>query len=52
MKAVEEYTILEFFGPNVVVSEQDQWKRYRKVSAPAFSEVRLGYAVSAHGGNC
>ena len=40
VKAVEEYTILEFFGPNVVVSEHDQWKRYRKVSAPAFSEVK------------
>jgi cytochrome P450 len=29
---------LVFFGRNIVASEGDEWKRYRKVSAPAFSE--------------
>lgn len=27
------------FGPHIVASEHDEWKRYRKVSAPAFTEV-------------
>jgi hypothetical protein len=27
------------FGANVVVSEGDEWKKYRKIVAPAFSEV-------------
>jgi cytochrome P450 len=38
---VEEYGALAFFGGNIVVSEGDEWKKYRKVAAPAFSEVRL-----------
>ena len=27
------------FGPNVVASEGEEWKKYRKIVAPAFSEV-------------
>ncbi|KAJ7807793.1 cytochrome P450 [Mycena leptocephala] len=27
-----------FFGRNIIASEGDEWKRYRKVCAPAFSE--------------
>ncbi|TEB38356.1 cytochrome P450 [Coprinellus micaceus] len=37
-KPVEEYGALAFFGGNIVVSEGDEWKKYRKVAAPAFSE--------------
>lgn len=37
-KPVKQYTILQFFGNNIVASEGEEWKRYRKVSAPAFSE--------------
>ncbi|KAA1472086.1 cytochrome P450 [Dentipellis sp. KUC8613] len=37
-KPVERYKVLTFFGRNIVASEHDEWKRYRKVSAPAFSE--------------
>ena len=34
------YKILLAFGPNLVASEGDEWKRQRKLVAPAFSEVR------------
>jgi hypothetical protein len=27
------------FGANVVASEGEEWKKYRKIVAPAFSEV-------------
>ena len=39
-KAVQDYTILKFFGNNIIVTEFDEWKRYRKIAAPAFGEVR------------
>jgi len=32
---------LAFFGSNIVVSEGEEWKKFRKIVAPAFSEVRL-----------
>ncbi|THG95398.1 hypothetical protein EW026_g6249 [Hermanssonia centrifuga] len=37
-KPVEYYGALSFFGRNIVASEGEEWKRYRKVTAPAFSE--------------
>ncbi|KAJ2916798.1 hypothetical protein MD484_g3665, partial [Candolleomyces efflorescens] len=37
-KPIEVYGSLAFFGRNIVVSEGDEWKKYRKISAPAFSE--------------
>ncbi|KAJ7340865.1 cytochrome P450 [Mycena albidolilacea] len=37
-KPVHRYESLVFFGRNIVASEGDEWKKYRKVSAPAFSE--------------
>ncbi|KAI0703435.1 cytochrome P450 [Cytidiella melzeri] len=37
-KPIEQYKLLQFFGGNIVASEGDEWKRYRKISAPAFSE--------------
>ena len=27
------------FGPNIVAAEGEEWKKYRKITAPAFSEV-------------
>ncbi|KIM80206.1 hypothetical protein PILCRDRAFT_790075, partial [Piloderma croceum F 1598] len=32
------YRSLTFFGKNIVASEGEDWKRYRKVTAPAFSD--------------
>ncbi|TFK44816.1 cytochrome P450 [Crucibulum laeve] len=37
-KPVERYTVLSFFGRNIVASEFEEWKKYRKISAPAFSD--------------
>ncbi|EIW78358.1 614 534 cytochrome P450 [Coniophora puteana RWD-64-598 SS2] len=37
-KPLFQYKILTFFGENIVVSEGEEWKRYRKIVAPAFSE--------------
>lgn len=37
-KPVKQYGALSFFGKNIVASEGDEWKRYRKVTAPSFSE--------------
>ena len=38
-KPVKEYQSLSFFGHNIIVSEGEEWKKYRKISAPAFSDV-------------
>ncbi|KZV73228.1 614 534 cytochrome P450 [Peniophora sp. CONT] len=37
-KPVEIYSVLTFFGNNIIASKGEEWKRYRKVCAPAFSE--------------
>ncbi|KAH9938044.1 cytochrome P450 [Fomitopsis serialis] len=37
-KPLAVYKILMFYGSNVVVTEGDEWKRHRKISAPSFSE--------------
>ncbi|KAG2012015.1 614/534 cytochrome P450 [Coprinopsis cinerea AmutBmut pab1-1] len=37
-KPIELYDSLVFFGENIVVSEAEEWKKYRKVSAPGFSD--------------
>ncbi|KAI0090485.1 cytochrome P450 [Irpex rosettiformis] len=37
-KPLEQYELLKYFGGNIVASEAEEWKRYRKISAPAFSE--------------
>ncbi len=34
------YEVVTIFGANIVASEGEQWKKYRKIAAPAFSEVR------------
>ena len=35
---MELYQGLLFFGNNIVASEADEWKRYRKICGPSFSE--------------
>ncbi|KAG1862036.1 cytochrome P450 [Suillus subalutaceus] len=37
-KPLGQYTVLTFFGENIIASEGNEWKRYRKVVAPGFSE--------------
>ncbi|KAF4621313.1 hypothetical protein D9613_000776 [Agrocybe pediades] len=37
-KPVYQYEVLSFFGRNIVASEGEEWKKYRKISAPAFSD--------------
>lgn len=44
-KPVYRYVLLTIFGRNIVASEGDEWKRFRKITAPAFSDVSLMFAV-------
>ncbi|RDX47256.1 614/534 cytochrome P450 [Lentinus brumalis] len=37
-KPVDFYRILSIFGPNILISEGDEWKHQRRIVAPAFSE--------------
>ena len=37
-KPSERYRSLLFFGKNIVASEGEDWKKYRKVIGPLFSE--------------
>ncbi|KZT33538.1 cytochrome P450 [Sistotremastrum suecicum HHB10207 ss-3] len=37
-KRTETYRSMGLFGQNIVVSEGEEWKRQRKIAAPAFSE--------------
>ncbi|KAJ7589495.1 cytochrome P450 [Mycena floridula] len=37
-KPVRRYTALKRFGSNIISSEGDEWKRFRKITAPAFSD--------------
>lgn len=34
------YSMLSFFGTNMVTTEDEEWKRHRKVAAPSFQQVR------------
>jgi hypothetical protein len=40
-KPVQEYTILSYFGANLVATEGRDWNRHRKITAPAFSKKML-----------
>lgn len=40
-------SMIELYGANVVASDDEEWKRHRKVSAPAFSEVGTFSFLSA-----
>lgn len=48
-KPIEVYKALTPFGPHIVASEHEDWKKYRKVTAPAFTEVRLECDSGSHG---
>ncbi|KAI0030490.1 614/534 cytochrome P450 [Vararia minispora EC-137] len=37
-KPLEWYGVLKLFGTNVVTTEGNEWKKHRKVAAPAFTE--------------
>ncbi|KAH8101152.1 cytochrome P450 [Cristinia sonorae] len=37
-KPIDQYRLLRIFGDNIVASEGDDWKRYRKICGPSFSE--------------
>lgn len=37
-KPVYRYKVLSLYGDNIVITEHDAWKKYRKIAAPAFSE--------------
>ena len=39
LKPVHLYKVLTLYGSNIVASEGEDWKKTRKVAAPAFSEV-------------
>ena len=38
LKPVEIYGVVDIFGNSILSSEGDNWKRHRKIVAPAFSE--------------
>ncbi|KAJ4480217.1 hypothetical protein J3R30DRAFT_2595853 [Lentinula aciculospora] len=38
-KGVEHYNVLLVFGPNMISAADSDWKRFRKISATAFSET-------------
>lgn len=46
-KPVEVYGTLSLYGPNIVASEHEEWKRYRRICAPSFSEVSETANVSS-----
>jgi cytochrome P450 len=40
-KPLDEYELLLHFGPNVLATDGDEWKRQRKIAAPGFSDVSI-----------
>lgn len=40
-KAVHMYEALNFFGRNIISSEGEEWKKFRKICAPAFNDVSV-----------
>lgn len=41
-KPIELYLLLAVYGENVVITEGDEWRKHRKIVAPAFSENTHG----------
>ncbi|KAI0346717.1 cytochrome P450 [Trametopsis cervina] len=37
-KPIDVYEVLNIYGPSILVSEGEEWKRYRKIANPSFSE--------------
>lgn len=40
-KPVDDYGALALYGQNIVITEHGEWKKFRKIAAPAFSEVSV-----------
>lgn len=40
------YGALRIYGDNILTAEGESWKRFRKISAPVFTEVRARYSPS------
>jgi cytochrome P450 len=40
-RPLQDFKPIKIFGPNILASEGEEWKRYRKMVAPAFSDVSL-----------
>jgi cytochrome P450 len=38
IKPVELYAIVDIYGPSILTTEHEDWRRHRRVVAPAFSE--------------
>ena len=38
VKPIEIYAIVDIFGPSILTTEHEDWRRHRKVVGPAFSE--------------
>lgn len=38
-KPLEIYKVVSVWGPNLIASEHDQWRRHRKIVSPTFSEA-------------
>jgi len=49
-KPLHQYGPISLFGENIVASDGEEWKRYRKITAPAFSDRnnRLVWDESCH----
>jgi len=49
-KPVHLYTLLLAFGNNLVASEHDEWKKYRRIAGPSFTEPnsRLVWQETVH----
>ncbi|QRV87790.1 cytochrome P450 family protein [Ceratobasidium sp. AG-Ba] len=45
-KRAQDYATLNAFGPNLVATEGEQWKRMRRICAPAFSDRNNNYVWS------
>lgn len=45
-KNVSDYGMLKAFGNNILVVEGDEWKRQRRICAPAFSDVGSSLPVN------
>ncbi|ORY74748.1 cytochrome P450 [Leucosporidium creatinivorum] len=37
-KPIQDYSVLTFFGDNIITTEKEQWRRHRRLTSPSFSE--------------
>lgn len=35
---MDQYKLLQIFGNNIIASEHDEWKRFKRIWGPLFSE--------------